>query len=429
MQKPKNLPLDPGVYLYKNSKGVVHYVGKAKNLKNRITSYFVTNLTEKTAQMISESMDLSYIIVSSEFEALLLEAHLISKYKPKYNIALKDDKSPLYIGITKNKYPRVITFRKKDMSNLDLKASFGPFLDGGGAQRILRIIRRIIPFSQHLPSKRICLYRQLGFCNPCPSEIENETDPIAKKKLRRKYVEQVRKVKLILSGKLETVKKQLVKEMKYYSDLENFEEAAIIARQIRAFDFITLPKTDPEEYLENPNLVTDIRELELNGLKEIISKYIKVRKLDRIECFDIAHLSGTFPTASMVTFVNGIPDKNYYRHFKMYNRKRRSDVDSMAEVLERRLKHLEDWGKPDLIIVDGGKPQVSIASKILKEYKLPVIGLAKRFETIVIKVDNNFVEIKAKGNALALLQKIRDEAHRFARRLHHKQVRKAIRES
>src|SRR5258708_26729526 len=98
MEKPKNLPLDPGVYLYKNSKGIVHYVGKAKNLKNRVTSYFVTSLTEKTAQMISESVDLSYIIVSSEFEALLLEAHLISKYKPKYNIALKDDKSPLYIG-------------------------------------------------------------------------------------------------------------------------------------------------------------------------------------------------------------------------------------------------------------------------------------------------------------------------------------------
>src|SRR5258708_1320156 len=429
MEKPKNLPLDPGVYLYKNSKGIVHYVGKAKNLKNRVTSYFVTSLTEKTAQMISESVDLSYIIVSSEFEALLLEAHLISKYKPKYNIALKDDKSPLYIGVTKDKYPRIITFRKKDMSNLDLKASFGPFLDGGGATRILRIIRRIIPFSQHLPSKRIFLYKQLGFCNPCPSEIENETDPIVQKKLRRKYVEQVRKVKLILSGKLETVKKQLVKEMKYYSDLENFEEAAIIARQIRAFDFITLPKTDPEEYLENPNLVTDIRELELKNLKEIIGKYIKVKKLDRIECFDIAHLSGTFPTASMVTFTKGIPDKNYYRHFKMYNKKRRSDVDSIAEVLERRLKHLEDWGKPDLIIVDGGKPQVSIASEILKEYKLPVIGLAKRFETIVIKVDNNFIEVRARGSALALLQKIRDEAHRFARRLHHKQVKKAIRES
>src|SRR5258708_26848424 len=168
MVKPKNIPSDPGVYQFKDENGVVLYVGKAKNLKNRLTSYFLTNLLPKTAQMVSLATDVSYIKVNSEFEALLLEANLIKKYKPKYNIALKDDKSPLYIGITKDKYPRIITFRKKDMSNLDLKASFGPFLDGGGATRILRIIRRIIPFSQHLPSKRICLYKQLGFCNPCP---------------------------------------------------------------------------------------------------------------------------------------------------------------------------------------------------------------------------------------------------------------------
>src|SRR5260221_13293277 len=155
MIKPKNLPENPGIYQFKDESKKVIYVGKAKNLKNRLGSYFSNQLLPKTAQMISNAKSVDYMIVASEFEALLLEANLIKRYKPKYNIALKDDKSPLYIGITKDKYPRVITFRKKDMSNLDLKASFGPFLDGGGAQRILRIIRRIIPFSQHLPSKRI----------------------------------------------------------------------------------------------------------------------------------------------------------------------------------------------------------------------------------------------------------------------------------
>ncbi len=129
----------------------------------------------------------------------------------------------------------------------------------------------------------------------------------------------------------------------------------------------------------------------------------------------------------MVTFIEGDASKKYYRHFKMYNKKRNSDVDSMREVITRRLKHLDDWGRPDLIIIDGGKPQLTAVHELLERANIPFIGLAKQFETIVIrKSDGTFIETKATGRALNLLQRIRDEAHRFARRLHHKQVRKAI---
>jgi len=174
-------------------------------------------------------------------------------------------------------------------------------------------------------------------------------------------------------------------------------------------------------------LIEDIRQSELYELKNLISGYIKVQNLKRVECFDIAHLSGSFPTASMVTFVNADIEKKFYRHFKIYNKKRNSDVDSMREVITRRLKHLDDWGRPDLIIIDGGKPQLSAVHDLLENQKIPFIGLAKQFETVVIrKLDGQFIEIKATGKALNFLQRIRDEAHRFARRLHHKQVRDSI---
>src|SRR5216684_4187935 len=173
MQKKEisKIPLNPGVYEFKNNTGKIIYIGKAKNLKNRLNSYFLTNLLPKTAQMVNTASSVSYTIVNSEFEALLLEANLIKKYKPKYNIALKDDKSPLYIGITKDKCPRIITFRKSDIENLKLKTYFGPYLTGYSAARVLKLIRKIFPYSTHIPANRICIYNQLGLCNPCPSEI------------------------------------------------------------------------------------------------------------------------------------------------------------------------------------------------------------------------------------------------------------------
>ncbi len=423
MQKPKNLPPDPGIYQFKDASGVIIYVGKAKNLKNRLNSYFLSTLLPKTAQMVSIAKSVSYIRVNSEFEALLLEANLIKKYKPKYNIALKDDKSPLYIGITKDTYPRIVTFRKTDMEGLKLKIYFGPYLSGYAAEGILKRIRKIFPYSTHLPSKKICLYKQLGLCDPCPSEIENETDPIRKREMRLRYLKNVRNVKNILNGKLGQVGKDLEKEIKEYSKSERFEEAQLTKRQMDFFERLTFkPEFEIEEYVKNPNLLEDIRAEEIRSL----GKIIKLENLHRIECFDIAHLSGSYPTASMVVAIDGVSENKFYRHFKMYNKKKNSDVDSMREVITRRLKHLQDWGRPNLIIIDGGKPQLSAIHDLLEDAKIPFIGLAKRLETIVIYKDAKFYEIHPHGDALNLLQRIRDEAHRFARRLHHKQFKKDL---
>lgn len=427
MQKPEKIPENPGVYQFKNKEGAVIYVGKAKNLKNRLGSYFLTNLLPKTAQMVATATSVSYIIVNSEFEALLLEANLIKKYRPKYNIALKDDKSPLYIGITKDKYPRIVALRKSEFPNFKLQNYYGPFLSGFSSKRVLRLLRKIFPYSTHLPAKKVCLYHQLGLCDPCPSQIENETDPVKKQELRKKYLRNVRNVKRILSGKLGQVGLDLEKEIKELAKTERFEEAKVVASQLKTFKYVSeTHEYDVEEYLTNPNFVEDIRDNERKKLKEILLKYIDVDDLIRIECFDIAHLSGSFPTASMVTFIDGDAEKKYYRHFKIYQNKKNSDVDSMQEVIKRRLKHLEDWGRPDLIVIDGGKPQLSSVHDLLEEANIPFIGLAKRLETIVIYKDGKFIEIRPTGGALNLLQRIRDEAHRFARRLHHSQMKKSL---
>jgi excinuclease ABC subunit C len=421
MEKPKSIPETPGVYIFKDKDANPIYVGKAKNLKNRVTSYFSNNLLPKTSQMIESAASVRFIKVASEFEALLLEANLIKKFKPRYNTALKDDKSPLYIGITNENLPRIITFRKSQIDELKIKYFFGPYLSGKTAATILKRIRKIYPFATHSPTKKICLYKQIGLCDPCPSEVNT-------KELKKKYLRNINGVKNILSGKLGIVRKELESQIKKLSQDEKFEEAAIVKNQLNFLERLTLkPDIKIEEYLENPNLLEDIRHKELTSLKDLLSKFITIKDVRRIECFDIAHLAGTYPTASMVTFINGNPEKRYYRHFQIYQKKRNSDVDSMREVIKRRLEHLDDWGKPNLIIIDGGKPQLSKVHDLIDLYKIPYIGLAKRFETIVIRKDDAaFVEIKAHGENLKLLQRIRDEAHRFARKLHHLQIKKSL---
>ena len=421
----EKIPLIPGVYLFKNAFGKTIYVGKAKALKNRLRSYWAIDLINKTRQMMDEAATFSYIPVNSEFEALLLESALVKKYRPKYNIELKDDKSPLYIGITKEEYPRVLPFRQTQLSQKELKDVFGPFLDGRSTRAVLKRIRWIIPFSTHRPSKRPCMYYEIGLCRPCPSVIENIEDEEERKKLKQKYQKNVRKIQSLLEGNIGVVQKQLQKEIKEYSDLEEFEMAQLSLRSLESLNNMTKENPQIRSYMENPNFLMDIREQELMKLATLLKPYFNINLPRRIECYDIAHLAGTFPTASMVTFINGEPDKNYYRHFKIKEEKKNNDVDSIRSILERRKKHINDWGKPDLIIVDGGKGQVSAALEVFSNI-FPVIGLAKRLETIVIKTDKGFREIRPEGPALRLIQRTRDEAHRFARVYHHKLVSKAI---
>jgi excinuclease ABC subunit C len=417
------LPESAGVYVFFKD-GLPTYIGKAINLKRRVSSYFDQDLQIKTAKMVGTAQELSYIQVSSELEALLLESRLIRTYMPKYNIAAKDDKHPLYIQITKEKFPRIITARKVAENEKNI-AFYGPFPSTKNVTSVLRMIRRIFPYSDHKLAKRGCIYSHIGLCKPCPSEIES----IGNYKLRiaetRKYWENIRNIKSILDGKIVILKKDLENEMELSSNSENYELAGQIRDQIERIEYITRPQMPTEYYMQNPNLYEDIRKQEIKDLTRVLlNSEFKIKRLTRIECYDVAHLAGTNATASMVSFINGEADKSFYRHFRIRQDKGNSDVDSLKEVATRRLNHIKDWGKPDLIIVDGGSAQVNIFTEILKNNRIdiPVLGIAKNPDRLIVQ-DKKIV---LKGNALNLVSRIRDEAHRFARRYHHTLVSKDL---
>jgi len=429
-----DLPESPGVYIYfKNNLPI--YVGKAINLKRRISSYFAFNLEPKTKRLMDDAEYISYIKVSSEFEALLLEAKLIKLYLPKYNIIAKDDKHPLYIQITDEKYPRVITARKSDLKNIPDLATYGPFPSSGNVKGVLKMLRRIFPYSEHKIGKRACLYSQIGLCDPCPNRIEEIKNEVLKLKNKKQYHKNIRNIRSLLNGNINSLKKDLEKEMKNFSVHQNFEEAAAVRNKIQKLEYITNSKTPVDHYIENPNLYEDIRNKELADFKKILDLHgMFVNSLKRIECFDVAHISGSNATASMVTFIEGTAEKSLYRHFRIIQKRGNDDYESMLEVSRRRKKHLSDWGRPDLIVVDGGKGQLSVFLKEFEKDKIPVVGLAKRFETLIIPIKNSGkVNVKEyrfpKGPTLNLMQRIRDEAHRFAQLYHHRLFSRSLFES
>ncbi|OGM27252.1 hypothetical protein A3D00_03950 [Candidatus Woesebacteria bacterium RIFCSPHIGHO2_02_FULL_38_9] len=425
-------PEVPGIYIFRNYRYSPIYIGKAKNLRRRLSSYFQIHLEPKTALMISNAKFLSTIMVDNEFEALLLEAKLVRDLQPTYNIELKDDKSPLYIAITKEKYPRIFTSRRPQINRFEIQKLYGPFTEPLGAKSILWRLRKIFPFSGHLPTKKPCFYSQIGLCNPCPSTIFYTKDLKLKRSFKIKYLKNISNIKRILSGESKSLANILKKEMDDYSKKEMFEEAKILKNQLEKLEYLTQTTREPEEYLKNPNLLEDVRQKEREDLKKLLNKHFRLKTLERIECYDIAHFAGSYPTASMVTFINGEPEKTLYRHFRIRTKKTKSDTDMIKEVFERRMKHSnqpdgkDGWGNPNLIIVDGGKPQAGTVSQLIKD-QIPVMGLAKKFETIVIKKDNTFVEMRLPiGPALNFLMRIRDESHRFARRYHHKLIKKSL---
>lgn len=426
------VPEEVGVYIFWDENKEPLYIGKSVNVRNRLESYLRNDLHVKTAQMISLARYFSTIPVTSELESLLLEAYLVKKNQPKYNIELKDDKSPLYIRITRDEFPVCLTARKGDKENFPKDTYFGPFPSSTSVRVVLRMLRKIFPYADHKVMKRPCMYSQIKLCNPCPSYIVHVEDEHLKKELTAKYRKNISYIKKILSGKLPSLKREFEKKMQDYAKKEEFEKAAEIRVTMDRLTYITQPVNPAHYYETNPNLKEDIHEHEIRELLRIVRLHIRnVENISRIECFDIAHLAGSHPTASMVTFINGESHKQYYRHFKIYQKKSRSDVDSLTEVARRRLTHLDDWGKPDLILVDGGKPQLGVFLDIFKNTGIPVCGLAKRYETLVFRVEihgiTKFVEYRlSEGGALHLVQRLRDEAHRFARRLHHKLVSKAL---
>lgn len=389
-------------------------MGKAKNLKNRVSSYFLDNLIlEKTKVLVSQIHKIKIIIVESELESLLLEAFYIKKWKPRYNRRLTDGKSYPLIRVTiKDTYPKVLVARRNEDKN---SLYFGPYPSSKDVRMVLKLLRRIFPFQNvlHHP-KRSCLYYHLQLC-PCPEVFDSKI-------LRKIYRRNIKHVIQFLEGKTKQVIKELEKERDTASKNEDFEEAEALQKQINAIVYITSPIHKPFEYELNPNLAIDLRTKELNDLKRHLKGVnIKVTELNRIECFDISNISGKFSVGSMVVFTNGEKDNSQYRRFRI--RKTTgipNDFAAMQEVLQRRLKHPE-WQSPDLIIVDGGKGQISATQKALKEtnMNIPLVGLAKR-EEIIITSDFKEIKLPKDSEALHLIMRIRDEAHRFAITYHKK---------
>lgn len=376
------------------------YVGKAKDLKSRVSSYFQksANLGAKTSALVSHIHKINITIVESELEALLLEAFYIKKYNPKYNIRLTDNKMYMQIKVTINEpYPKVVLARRQDDKNA---LYFGPYPSSGALKLVLKTIRRIFPYvSAPNHPKRICLYNHLGLC-PCPPVNDSP-------ELRKEYKKNIKGIIRMLEGESQKIMKELEKERDKASKEEDYEKALIVQKKINAMSLITTPFHKPFEYDVNPNLRDDKRQEELDGLKEILNQQgLGLEKLERIECYDMSNTQGTHAVGSMVVFKNGEKESSQYRKFRIRRdwekpmskadrislethtkvpKHLANDFAMMKEVLKRRLNH-DEWETPDLIIVDGGKGQVSSAMTALAECGavIPLVGLAKREETIIV---------------------------------------------
>lgn len=393
-EKIKKLPLTSGVYLMKNAGGKVIYVGKAVSLRKRVQSYFRKSkgAVSKTDLLVGEVADINYIKTASEAEALILEASLIKKYGPKYNIELRDDKSYPFIEITGETFPRISVERprvKKKSSKY-----YGPYVKVGLIREALAILRRIFPFRtcDPFPNKE-CLDYHIGLCDaPC-------TDKISK----REYAKYVKNVCLILEGKRDVLQRKLSREMESLAVAQKFEKAAEVRDQLRAIGALYSGTGDINYYKEAEQLQ---RALNLPRLPE------------RIETFDISNIMGNQAVGSMVAFLNGKPDKQNYRRFRIKEVKGIDDFKMIAEVVRRRYCRLRNEGRlfPDLVVIDGGKGQLSAALGELNalEVSVPIIALAKREEEVFLPRKRDAVRLSLDSLGLKLLQRMRDEAHRFA---------------
>ena len=393
-RKLAQLPDSPGVYIFYNSKKEIIYVGKASSLRSRVKSYFFGKKSPRPIEeMIHEVVDLKTESTDSALEAAILEGYYIKKYRPKYNIQWRDDKSWNYIGLSKDIYPKVLTIRQHELTTdkkKEFQYLFGPY-PGLNTKETLRLLRKIFIFSTCEPhAKRPCFYYQLGQClGVCTGDIS-----------AKDYVSKViLPLRLFLDGKKKLLIKKIETEMKVAAKTENFEEAARLRNQLR--------------HLQK---IQDIALLNENFMKDKIFDGDSLVK--RIEGYDISNLGSSNKVGSLVVFDEVGPVKNQYRKFKIKTVQGQSDVDCLAEVLERRLKHSE-WILPDIFLIDGGLPQVNKAKEVLRaaHIRTPIVGIAKGAERkrndFLVVTDSVKIKQWVKDNKILLI-KVRDEAHRFA---------------
>ena len=407
--QPKNIPNLPGVYFFRNARGKILYIGKAANLRVRLSSYFVKNQTSlKIKALTHEAKTLNWEVLGSEVEALIREAALIKKHLPKYNVLMRDDKQYFYVGFTKEKFPKIFITHQKNRAADYL----GPFTEGGVLRSALKTLRRAFPYCTcKKPHKRPCLNVRIGRCSGfcCVENIAEET---------KKYKKNISAIKKILSGKNKSLAKTLKKEMRKLSDAKKYEEAGKIRDQIRAL----------EKIFEHRGVIKQDMPTESAKALRALESILNISDINRIEAYDIANIQGKFAYGSMAVFADGKIQKNAYRLFKIKSVKKSDDPAMLREVIFRRLKHKE-WSYPQVIIVDGGKAQLGAVLAVKPPSK--IIALAKNKKHI-----GDHVFISGKSSPIPLsrfpeplknfILMLDSEAHRFAishyRKLHRKRL-------
>lgn len=407
--KLKELPKEPGVYFHKNRDGEVIYVGKAAILRNRVRQYFQSpeRKDAKTRALVAEIDDTDWIVVDTEMDALFLESEMIKRYMPKWNILLRDDKSVSYVRIDmKSEVPYVSMTRNPDDDGAEY---FGPYYGKVAITRALRILRRIFPYYDKPYNGRKTLNTDLGLTPGI--EVGKMT--------ARDYKHSLRHMISYLKGNRKKLVRDIEKLMYEAAEKGDYERAAEYRNQ-----FFGLKGLGTKIVFSDKELLDISSDKALEELQDIL-------KMDkppvRIEGYDISHQSGKNVTGSMVCFINGAADRTKYRRFKL-RKQQNNDPESMREVITRRLNHLNDWGMPDLVILDGSVGQISAVREIVTKAKIPIIGRDKsgdhsknaRVRIVIPEGDEDYrmVELAKDGHIAKLIARIDEESHRFAIQYH-----------
>jgi len=454
--KLKNLPNSPGVYFHKSASGEIIYVGKAAVLKNRVRQYFQKSrdTDAKTRALVAEIAMTDWIETETELDALFLESEMIKRYMPRYNIDLRDDKAPSYVRISAmSETPRTVTFTRQP---LDDRAEYiGPFYSSTAVKNALRILRKSFPYyakksevgskllmqiglipnlpavsrnvssSADLPKKMsytgqpaepsqgdepVGAVRNIHFLssNLVNADEKSYTDALAN------YDRDLKKLSRILHGGRAEIVKEIESEMKTAARDQNFELAAKLRNQL-----MNLKELKKQMIFGREEFLDISKDEALSGLQKMLNLENIPR---RIEAYDISHISGTNNVASMVVATNGVADKREYRKFKLRTGGN-DDYAHMRETIERRMKHLKDWGRPDLVIIDGGIGQLNAVADLLNSEKIPFIGRNKSGDhgrnarvVIAVPADNHYKEIllEKDDHIAKLIARLDEEAHRFA---------------
>jgi excinuclease ABC subunit C len=426
---PQDVPNTPGIYVFRNAAGEVIYVGKARSLRKRLSTYFQpsrsTGADPKLRALIHSIDSYETMLVRTEAEALLLESSLIKKYHPRYNVELRDDKRYLHLCIDPDEpFPRLQYARIRRNDN---RLYFGPF-------PFARVLRETADFlakrfglrtcSARIPDaeqKLHCLEHQIrDCCCPCSGDVSPE-----------QYQERLDRVIAVLRGDYKGVVQELQDQMSEYAKDLRFEDAARLRDMIGNLRTICQPR---QRSFASATLERGGSAPGPEGVEDL-QKALRIRRTpNRIECFDMSNIRGRFAVGSMVCFEHGRPSRNDYRRFRIRSEEANDDTAMMREVLTRHYSRLVEKGEgmPDLIMVDGGKGQLNTALEVLEEVGMPptpLLGLAKRNEEVFLPGRSDPIVLPRTGLGLKLLQAIRDEAHRFAIGYHRQLREKRIKDS